>query len=167
VNTWPLTTFLHLIAAATWIGSMLFFVFILVPYSKNRYDREEYIEFLNDIGLKFRWLGWTCLFTVAITGAFLSDIISGWEAFTTPDGHSNPPASTIAWKMVGGVVLFISAALHDFRYGPRAIECMKEKGDCDESRKLRGKASNFGRLNLILSIIIFWLGVSVIRGSIF
>jgi|TARA_B100000959_G_C14944651_1_gene609330 uncharacterized membrane protein len=153
--------------AATWIGSMLFFVFILVPYAKKRYDKDEYITFLNDIGMKFRWLGWICLLTVAITGVFLSDIISGWRAFTSPYGHSNPPASTIAWKMIGGAVLFSSAALHDFRYGPRAIECMIEMGDCEESRKLRRRASLFARVNLILSIIIFYLGVSVIRGSVF
>ncbi len=164
---WPLITFLHLIAAATWIGSMLFFVTILVPYSKSKYDRDEYIEFLNDIGMRFRWLGWICLITVAITGILLCDIIVGWESFMVSDGHSDPPASTIIWKMVGGAVLFTSAALHDFRYGPRAIQCMIEKGDCPESRKLRGRATTFGRVNLILSIIIFSLGVSVLRGPIF
>ncbi|RZD51662.1 MAG: hypothetical protein CXT66_00995 [Methanobacteriota archaeon] len=159
-------SFLHLIGAAIWIGSMIFFVTILVPYSKKKYSREEYLIFLNDVGLRFRWLGWACLLTVSITGIFLSDIIVGWDSFTNAGGHSNPPASTIAWKMIGGALLFISAALHDFYFGPRAIKCLTEKGDCDESRKLRRRASTFARVNLILSLTIFLLGVSVIRGGI-
>lgn len=162
---WQYTLFFHLIAAATWLGSMLFFVFILVPYGKKHMEREEYVTFLNDIGMKYRKLGWVCLITIAITGIILSDIISGWGAFMVRDGHSNPPASTIAWKMVGGAVLFLLAALHDFKYGPRAIALWNEVGDTEDSRKARRKATNFGRINLILSIIIFWLGITVVRGS--
>lgn len=167
MHIWPLITFLHLIAAATWIGSMLFFAIVLVPYFKNQYTRHEYIVFLNDIGAKFRWLGWICLFTVSITGILLSDKIVGLGSFIEPNGHSSPPASIIAWKMIGGVVLFSSAALHDFHFGPQAVECMIERGDCGMSRKLRRRASVFARANLILSIIIFYLGVTVIRGPIF
>lgn len=162
---WQYTLFFHLIAAATWLGSMLFFVFVLVPYAKRNMERNEYVLFLNDIGIKFRKLGWICLITIAITGILLSDIISGWDAFMVRDGHSEAPASTIAWKMVGGAILFLLAALHDFKYGPRAVALWIEEGDSEKSRKARKKATNFGRINLILSIIIFWLGITVIRGS--
>lgn len=162
--SWPVVTYIHLIAAATWLGSMMFFAFILAPYFKKRQTREEYVRSLNEIGKQFRLLGWICLVTIGITGAILSDIISGWEAFATADGHSDKPASTIAWKMVGGVVIFIIAALHDFKLGPKAIAAWDEEPDSDKSNKLRGRMTLYGRINLVISFIIFWLGVSILRG---
>ena len=102
--------------------------------------------------------------TVGVTGAILSDIISGWEAFASADGHSDKPASTIAWKMVGGVFIFILAALHDFKWGPRAISAWSEQPDSEKANKFRGRMTLYGRINLIISLIIFWLGVSILRG---
>ena len=165
--SWSLLTLIHLLAAAVWVGSMIFFVAILVPYANANLKRQEYVEFLNVIGSRLRWLEWVCFFIIAITGIYLSDILAGWESFTSHDGNSEPPVSTIRWKMVGGVVLFVSAAIHDFYYGPKAIETWKEKGDCDESRKLRRKATMFGRFNMFISIIIFALGVTILRGEFF
>ncbi|MBT6844888.1 MAG: DUF4149 domain-containing protein [Euryarchaeota archaeon] len=164
---WSLLTLIHLSAAAVWVGSMIFFVLILVPYAKSNLERLEYVEFLNHIGTRFRLLEWICFITIAITGIYLSDILAGWEAFISHNGFSGPPASTIAWKMMGGFVLFVSAAIHDFYYGPKAINSWKEKGDCEESRKLRRKATMFGRFNLILSIFVFSLGVTILRGNLF
>ncbi|MDP6334152.1 MAG: DUF4149 domain-containing protein [Candidatus Poseidoniaceae archaeon] len=164
---WSLLTLIHLFAAAIWVGSMIFFVAILVPYAKSNLKRQEYVEFLNHIGTRFRWLEWICFITIAITGIYLSDILAGWDAFVSHDGHSQPPASTIAWKMIGGFVLFLSAAIHDFYYGPKAIKTWNDKGDCNESRRLRRKATMFGRFNLVISIIIFGLGVTILRGELF
>jgi len=158
-------TYIHLIAAATWLGSMIFFVTILVPYFKKKYSREEYVDLLNEVGKLWRVLGWICLITIAITGAILSDIISGWQAFASADGHSEKPASTIAWKMLGGAVIFIFAAIHDFKLGPKAIVAWKEDPDSNHANKLRSRLTMYGRINLILSLIIFWLGITILRGS--
>lgn len=163
METWPLVTYIHLAAAATWLGSMVFYALVVVPFVKKRHAREEYVVVLNDLGKQFRLLAWVCLSTIAITGAILSDIISGWEAFATADGHSDKPASTIAWKMVGGVVIFILAALHDFRLGPKAIAAWGEEPDSEKANKLRSRMTLYGRINLILAFIVFWLGVSILR----
>ena len=162
--SWPLVTYIHLIAAATWLGSMVFYALVLVPYMKKKHSRDGYVVILNEMGRQFRWLQWTCLVTVGVTGAILSDIISGWEAFASADGHSDKPASTIAWKMVGGVFIFILAALHDFKWGPRAISAWSEQPDSEKANKFRGRMTLYGRINLIISLIIFWLGVSILRG---
>ena len=143
---------------------MMFYAIVLVPYMRKNHSREEYVVILNKIGQQFRLLGWICLVTIAITGAILSDIISGWELFATANGHSQKPASTIAWKMVGGFVIFIIAALHDFKLGPKAINAWNEEPNSDSANKLRGKMTLYGRINLILSMIVFWLGVTVLRG---
>ncbi len=140
------------------------YAFLIAPYAKKRFDEAEYIHFLNDIGLRFRRLSWFCLAVIAVTGARLADLISGWEAFTTAYGHTMPPASTIAWKMLLGVTLVIVVAYHDFRAGPKAIASFLEQPDSPETRRLRKIATNHARMMMLLSIIIFYLGVSVLRG---
>lgn len=130
---------------------------------KKTRSRDEYVIILNDVGKQFRVLGWVCLVTIAITGVILSDIISGWEAFTSGSRHSQKPASTIAWKMIGGALIFIIAAIHDFKLGPKAIATWVEKPDSNEAIALRRRMTLFGRINLILSLTVFWLGVTIIR----
>ncbi len=163
METWPVVTFIHLTAAATWLGSMVFYAAIVVPFVRHRHPRSEYVVILNDLGMRFRLLAWVCLCSVAVTGVILSDIISGWQAFTTADGHSEKPSSTIAWKMVGGLVIFITAALHDFKLGPKAIAAWSEEPDSEGANKLRRRMTLYGRINLVLAIIVFWLGVSILR----
>ncbi len=142
---------------------MIFYAFVLVPFMKKTRSRDEYVIILNDVGKQFRVLGWVCLVTIAITGVILSDIISGWEAFTSGSRHSQKPASTIAWKMIGGALIFIIAAIHDFKLGPKAIATWVEKPDSNEAIALRRRMTLFGRINLILSLTVFWLGVTIIR----
>jgi len=36
------------------------YAFLITPYAKKKFDEAEYIEFLNEIGLRFRKLGWIC-----------------------------------------------------------------------------------------------------------
>ncbi len=164
MGEWTLTTFLHMGAAALWVGSMGVYAFLITPYAKIRFDEEEYIEFLNEIGLRFRRLGWISLTIITITGIKLADIISGWEAFTSAYGHSVPPASTIAWKMVLGFILLLLVAYHDFRVGPKAIVAYRLDPQSEETLRLRRRAVGFARKMMIISIIIFYLGVSVLRG---
>ena len=164
MTEWTLTTFLHLGAAALWVGSMGVYAFLITPYAKKKFDEAEYIEFLNEIGLRFRKLGWICLTIIAITGLKLADIISGWEAFTSVYGHTMHPASTIVWKMLLGLLLIGIVAYHDLRAGPRAIAAFREEPGSEITRKLRKNATNYARLMMIISIIIFYLGVSVLRG---
>jgi uncharacterized membrane protein len=131
---------------------------------KKNHPREEYVVILNEIGKKFRILGWLCLSTIAVTGVILSDIFVGYKAFTYAEGHTEKPASTIAWKMVGGLVIFILAAIHDFKLGPKAIAAWVDEPDSPIANKLRGRMTLYGRINMIISVLIFWLGVTVLRG---
>lgn len=164
MSEWTITSFLHMGAAALWLGSMAVYAFLIAPYAKKRFNESEYIEFLNDIGLRFRRLGWLCLAVIAVTGARLADIISGWQAFTTAYGHTLPPASTIAWKMVLGLVLIGIVAFHDLRAAPRAIAAFRSEPDSPETVRLRKLANYHARMMILISIVIFYLGVSVLRG---
>jgi len=164
MSEWTIVTFLHMGAAAIWVGSMAVYALLITPYAKKRFDEVEYIEFLNDIGLRFRRIGWFCLGVIAVTGARLADIIYGWQAFTNAYDHTIQPVITIAWKMVLGILLIGVVAYHDLRAGPRAVAAFRAQPDSPETTRLRRIANNHARIMILISIVIFYLGVSVLRG---
>ena len=62
--------FVHVLAAALWVGGMLFLALVVVPATRGLGllpDRREAL-FLA-IGRRFRLIGWGCLAVLVVTGA--------------------------------------------------------------------------------------------------
>src|SRR3972149_3975245 len=119
----------HLLAAAVWIGGMVFLGLVLIPVIRRPEHRGVAANLIHWTGLRFRMVGWGCLAVLLVTA-----------------------------------ILFLSA-FHDFHVGPRATEIWRDKPDSPEAKRLRVQASWIGRLNLVLALIVFALGVVLARGG--
>jgi len=156
--TWYLiSVFIHLIFAALWIGGMLFLPLVLLPSIKNHPDR---IALLYKTGVQFRWYGWATMVVLALTG--LSNLALRGVPLTRDFLLKSEYGKLLQYKLSLFFLLLLISGLHDFLFGRKALEEMQQ-GD---NRQLKMFARWSGRLNLLLSLAIAFIGVVLSRGGV-
>jgi copper resistance protein D len=154
------SVWLHIVAAAAWVGSLVFVAAVLVPVLR-RGDAATRSRVFRQSGPALRALGWTAFAVLLVTG--IGNLAGrGFElADATGRLWWGPFGHAFAWKMaLFGVVLVLSA-LHDFRWGSRAAAAEPGSPAADSSRRV---ASWVGRLNLLLALGILFFAVLLVRG---
>lgn len=159
-------TFVHILAAATWVGGMMFLTFALVPSLRELTDRRVGIQLIQSTGHRFKIIGWIALATLIVTGFANVWARGQWSLLHTADFWRFGFGKVLGVKLVlVGLTLLISG-LHDFLVGPRAIEVMRRNPDAPATRQLRRLASWMGRTNFLLALAIVLCGVMLVRGGI-
>jgi uncharacterized membrane protein len=134
--------FLHVLAALTWIGGMLFIALVLVPVARRLPDPAQRVRLVQDLGVRFRTVGWVAIGVLVATG-----LLNLW---IRPELLSTDRF----WWKAGLVALALAlSAVHDFVLGPRA-------GRPGADPALRVRASWIARVNLLVVLIIVVIGLS-------
>jgi len=137
-----LVRFLHLAAALTWVGGMLFVALVLVPVTRRLEDPLLRRGLVHAAGVRFRTVGWVAIGLLIATG-----LVNVWL---------RPELLTLArfWVKIALVILaLVLGALHDFVLGPRA-------GQPDAPPFMRPAASWVARANVVLVLIVVYVGLS-------
>ncbi len=159
------SVWLHIIAAMTWMGGMLFLVTVVVPMLRKPELRERAAELFHTLGLRFRTVGWVALVTLVVTGTtnilfrgftFLQ-ILNG-EVFRGPWGHN------LAMKLTLVLIVLVLGAAHDFWLGPRATKIALADPNGAARERSRKIASYMGRITMLLALLIVALAVTLVRG---
>lgn len=159
-------TWIHILAAATWVGGMAFLTLALVPALRELNDRKLVVGLLQSTGRRFKIIGWIALSTLLLTGFGNLWARGFMHVLNTPDFWRVGYGKILGIKLtMVGTTLLISG-LHDFLVGPRAIEVMRKNPDAPAALKLRLLASWMGRANFLLAIAIVFAAVMLIRGAI-
>lgn len=150
-----LSVWLHILAAAVWIGGMVFLGVVLIPVLRQREPRSVRTQLLYQTALRFRWAGSATLGLLMVTGiANLGFRGYGWSDLWSGALWQGAWGHTLGWKLaLVGLVLAVSAA-HDFYLGPRATRVMKAQPDSPEAKRWRRLSSWVGRLTVLLSLVI-------------
>lgn len=159
------SVWLHILAAMTWLGGMLFLVTVLVPMLRRPEMRARAVEMFHAIGVRFRLVGWIALATLVVTGVLnvmfrgyrLSDLFDG-TAYAGPWGH------TLAAKLAFVALVLTFGAVHDFWLGPAATRLARENAPPEQRERYRRGASLLGRASLLLALVIVALAVKLVRG---
>ncbi len=160
-----ISVIVHILAAMTWIGGMLFLVLVLVPTLRTLPSRETAVELVASSGRRFRTIGWISLTILVLTG-YTNLHFRGvtWSAMWQETFWATPFGDVLFYKlMLVGAILTISV-LHDFWIGPRASQALREGPGSPDAIRQRLLASWMGRLNLLLSLCVLVLGVMLVRG---
>jgi putative copper resistance protein D len=137
--------FVHVLAAVTWIGGMVFIALVLVPTLRGLDDATLRSRLVQDAGIRFRRVAWIALALLLISGLgnlWMRPYLLGLPHFQIKLG-------------LVGTALALSA-LHDFVLGPRA-------GQPDADPRLRVRASWLARGNVIVVLLVVLLGL-MLRG---
>lgn len=161
-----LSVWTHILAAAVWLGGMLFLVLVLVPVTRRPAYRGIAGELFHWTGVRFRWVGWICLGLLILSGAFnLYYRGIGWSTLGDWAFWTGFFGRTLGYKLILVAAILLASAYHDFLIGPRATLAWQADPGSADARRLRRQASWMGRLNLVVGLIIVLLAVQLVRGG--
>ena len=157
---YEIVVFIHILAAMTWVGGILFLSLVVVPASR-RYPQDVRARLFTDVGRRFRAVGWTALGILVVTGsiqmaargATLTNVLDG-SFFATPWGR------VMGAKLLAVFVMMLLTAVHDFVAGPAAERAAQTGGD---AAALRRRSGHLARLTALLALIVVFLAVQLVR----
>lgn len=118
---------LHVLAAITWIGGVLFLALVGAPALRRVEPASLRSALFEAIGLRFRYVGWGAVATLLVTGTWLLQL-RGWLAWKVlGDGTfwATGVGRALAWKLALVTVMLALSAVHDVLLSParaRALE---------------------------------------------
>ena len=135
---------IHVLAAVTWLGGMLFIALVLVPVSRRVRDPQLRTDLISQNGRRFRTVGWIALGLLIASGLVI--------LFRRP-WLWRVPAFQLKVALV--VLALGLSALHDFVLGPRVG---KLPPGVTVPRK---RLSWIARINVLIVLTIILLGLSL------
>lgn len=153
-----LIRWLHVLAAVTWIGGMVFVALVLAPLLRRLPQAPVRVELLSAVGRRFRAVGWIAMGLLVATGVAML-VLTG-----------RPIGPVLGAKLALVAVMLALAALHDFVLGPRwvreraALAGGAMAPDTAPSRNGRGAVAWLARLTLLLALVVLYLGLAL-RGA--
>ena len=144
-----LSVWLHVVAACSWVGSMIFFATVVVPVL-HRDDVQTFgPRLLRVLGARFRVLAWTSLAVLVLTGiSNLSLRGIGLEALCQSSLWRTSFGRALGWKLgFVGITIAVTAA-HELstRQGPDG------EVSAVQARRARRVASWIGRSIMLASL---------------
>jgi putative copper resistance protein D len=136
---------LHVVAAITWIGGMLFLALVLVPVARQLGDAALRARLFHLAGVRFRAVGWVAIGVLVLTG--IGNLWLFPQLLKLPRFHL---------KLGLVLVALALSVVHDFVVGPRA-------GMPGAAPALRTRASWLARVNVAVVLVIVFLGLSLLR----
>lgn len=160
------SVWIHILAAAVWIGGAAFIALVLVPSLKRPDLALQAPEVLRAAAYRFRAVGWISLGLLAVTGignlvlrgipvATLSDPVFWGTGF----------GRTLAIKLGLVALILVIGGLHDFVMGPRATAVILADPASERAARARRTASMMGRISLLLGLGVVAAAVALVRGA--
>ena len=145
----------HVVAAFLWIGGMLFLSVVLGPYVRTLPDPALRARLLQQVGLRFRPVGWACIAVLLVSGPlYLWSLGVSWDAL-----WHDPFWGTLRMKLVLVAGMLGISVLHDFVLGPR----LGRQDPLRRSRALAQAVAWAGRVNLLLGLGVVALALGILR----
>jgi len=154
--------FVHVFSAIVWLGGM-FGLALMAPVLRGAGDPGLRQRLFQEVGTRFRTVGWICIGLLVLTGTAQLWFRGwwGWAVWGDAAFWTTATGRALAWKLGLVTAMFAVQAVHDFRHGPRAGRLDPTS---DQARAMRRWASWLARLNALLGILVVWFAVSLVRG---
>ncbi len=159
----PILVLIHVIAAITWLGGMLFLAMVMVPLARR--DAGVGFGVLRSAAEKFVPIAWAAKIVLAGSGAYLAWTYWGVrpDTFFTGDAHF---IDYLQRKTGLFVIVIVLSLAHDFWLGPRMMDRL-DAARSSGSPLPRGPGRLFvqwaARINLVLVIWIVAFAVWMTR----
>jgi uncharacterized membrane protein len=114
-----LAVWLHLLAAVSWIGGMVFLSLVLVPALKRQGAASQRAALFRAIALRFRAVVWSSVGVLLVTGPLLL----AHRGLSLLEPSRWPAAVTAKLSLV--LLLVALTGAHDFVLGPRVAQLQR------------------------------------------
>lgn len=143
---------LHLLAAAVWVGGMIFAGFVLAPIARRDLPPQVRYPLFKAVGERFAVLGRAALAVLVVTGGYKLFLI--WRSL---DFLGSGYRSALWIKLCLVFAMIVLSVLHDFVWGPRLVN-LSARPDSLEYRRTLSRLSWGARVNVALAVLIVFLG---------
>jgi putative copper resistance protein D len=156
---------LHLLAALVWLGGIFFLALVGAPVLRAIGDNAMRQRLFEQLGRRFRTLGWVALTVLVVTGV-LNLYFRGWllweGAFASSTFWKRPAGVALAIKLSAVAGMLVLSAVHDFWLGPQAGRAAPASA---EAIRLRRLAALVARWNALLGLVAVLAAVRLTRGG--
>lgn len=141
---------LHLMAAVTWIGGMIFTSFVLQPVMRVSLTPQERMPLYHEMGKKFKFIQLSCLLVLLATG-----LQKLWQLRESPAIFQSSFGNILAVKLILVLVVLVLSVYHSFIWGPQ-LTALRNEPQSPAFRQLISKMVFWGRLNMALAVAIIF-----------
>lgn len=139
---------LHVLAAVTWVGGMIFLSLVLAPLVRSRKAAPEFMALFRSAALRFRPLVWIAMVILVSTGPML---------LSRRGIHVTDPASwtgIVTVKLALVSLLLFLTLLHDLLLGPRVsrVSAIPESQRTSGEQMVFKTARWLPRVSLLLAL---------------
>ncbi|HEU0295202.1 MAG TPA: CopD family protein [Anaerolineales bacterium] len=164
--TWAiaLTYWLHMLATATWVGSLAAIALLILPAMKRALDAETQLVFLEAMQKRLEPIAWFSISLLIVTGLFQMSVNPHYDGFLSV---STQWSLAILTKHILGMILVVVSAIQTWEVIPairRAILLSKRNKDTTKLDSLRKREIILLRINFGLSVLIL-LATAVARAA--
>ena len=154
--TWAiaLTYWLHMLATATWVGSLAALALLILPAMKRALDHETQLVFLEAIQKRLEPIAWFSISLLILTGLFQMSVNPHYDGFLS---ISTQWSLAILTKHILGMIMVVVSAIQTWEVIPaisRAILISKKNNETANLDALRKREINLLRINFGLAILI-------------
>ena len=162
-----LSVWLHILAAAVWVGGLIYTAAVAVPFALT-HEVTERQRILRGLARRFRWIGWGSIGVLFITGLGnltlrlspikFSQILNG-DVFN-PQKVEQLIAIWLPWKLMLVIVMIGLMAFHDIT----SIQAAKRHQGSPESAPGDRMGSRAAALATLVAILVLYVSVRLVRG---
>ncbi|MGZ8381072.1 MAG: hypothetical protein ACXW4C_05620 [Nitrospira sp.] len=141
---------LHLLAAVTWVGGMVFLSLVLAPLVRSRKAVPEFMALFRSAALRFRPVVWIVMAILLITGPMLLS----HRGLSVMAPASWPGIVTVKLTLV--VLLLFLTLLHDLVFGPQVsrVSAIAESQRTTGEQVIFKSARWLPRLSLLIALAV-------------
>lgn len=141
---------LHLLAAVTWVGGMIFLSLVLAPLVRGRKAAPEFMAMFRSAALRFRPIVWIAMAILLITGPMLLS----HRGLSVMAPASWPGIVTMKLTLVA-LLLFLTL-LHDLVLGPQVsrVSAIAESQRTTGEQVIFKSARWLPRLSLLIALAV-------------
>lgn len=155
---------LHILAALVWLGGMFFVGLVGAPLFRSIESPALRQRLFNDLGVRFRTVGWVCIAILIATGVGNLHFrgLLRWEGvLASPPFWRSWLGHALAMKLVAVATMVLISAIHDFWLGPAAGRL---EAGTPAAIALRRRAALLARINALVGVVVVVAAVLLVRG---
>lgn len=160
MSWYQVLVFLHVIGAVIWVGGILFLGFVAVPATRKMPIHERG-ELLDNLGRRFRNLGYWVLVLLVVTGTIQAGRHGAtWANALDGSFFRTRFGAFLGLKLIFFTLMVITSSIHDFYIGPASADALAAGHSSD---RLRKTASWLARITALLAILVVLYATRLVR----
>lgn len=165
MQTWYIVSlFIHILAAMTFVGGMLFLVMVLVPTLRAPEVKAHAGVVMSEAARRFGRVGAASVVVLILTGLTNAYFKGFGAALMGSDFWSTPYAHLFGGKFIIALVIAFLSLQHVGKAGKDTLQAMQVAPAEEATARLRRRSALLGRVNLVLALIAILFGLLLSRG---